>query len=100
MPKFEAMSVKCGKHTALAICFLECQNLRQYTVIRNGNFSAKTLFGDTMLGNTYAAYYWTSKTTRISEKIKKAKEGHKGQSKGQTHTKIKFSNFFDIVGFI
>ena len=71
-----------------------------YTVIRNGNFSAKTLFGDTMLGNTYAAYYWTSKTTRISEKIKKAKEGHKGQSKGQTHTKIKFSNFFDIVGFI
>ena len=54
-----------------------------YTVIRNGNFSAKTLFGDTMLGNTYAAYYWTSKTTRISEKIKKAKEGHKGQSKGQ-----------------
>ena len=71
-----------------------------YTVIRNGNFSAKTLFVDTMLGNTYAAYYWTSKTTRISEKIKKAKEGHKGQSKGQTHTKIKFSNFFDIIGFI
>jgi hypothetical protein len=40
---------------------LTCSNLKyEYTVIRNGNFSALTLFDDIMLRNTYAAYSRTS----------------------------------------
>ena len=34
--------------------------LDPHTVIRNGNFSALTLFDDIMLRNTYAAYSRTS----------------------------------------
>ena len=50
--------IRAMRHTMVA------QNKRYistiYTVIRNGNFSAKTLFDDIMLRNTYAAYAWTS----------------------------------------
>ena len=47
-----------------------------------------------------AAYHWISETSRISEKLKKANEGHEGQIKGQIPLKIKISHFFHLFGVI
>ena len=47
-----------------------------------------------------AAYHWTSYTSRISEKLKKASEGHEDQIKGQIPLKIKISHFFHLFGVI
>ena len=53
-----------------------------------------------MLWYITAAYHWTSQTSRISEKLQKANEGHEGQIKGQTLSKIKTLYFFHFFGVI
>ena len=46
-----------------------------------------------MVGKSFFAYHWTSETSRIPGKIKKANEGREGQIKGQRLNSVIFSNF-------
>ena len=72
--------------------------LGQGTVIQNGIFSALTLFDGRMLRNTYATYSRTSQTSRISEKFKKANEGHKAKIKARHLSKSNFHGFLIQLG--
>ena len=50
------------------------------------------------LRNDFQPYHWTSWASRISEKMKKANEGHEGQTKARGWPKTKFQILFTFLG--
>ena len=50
------------------------------------------------LRNDFQPYHWTSWASRISEKMKKANEGHEGQTKARGWPKSKFKLVFRFLG--
>jgi hypothetical protein len=61
------------------------------TVILNGIFGLLIFCGEILFRNRIFAYHWSSYASRISKKLKKAKEIFEGRTKGQIGKKIELS---------
>ena len=60
----------------------------------NAKSHFKTVFNDILVIHCNITYHWTSQTSRISEKLKKANEGREGQNKGRCSKISKYYDFF------
>ena len=69
-----------------------------YTVIQNANSHSKILFDVIWLCYDIFAYHQPQQTSRMSEKMKKANKGCKGQSKATQSPVANYCNFFAFSG--